>query len=53
MTEMHRRLRKYRLHRAFALLHIFLLPVTRRILCSRFVSLKLYQFYKLGYYCGL
>ena len=53
MTEMHRRLRKIRLHRAFALLHIFLLPVTRRILCSRFVSLKLYQFYKLGYYCGL
>lgn len=53
MTEMHRLLRKYHLHRAFALLHIFLLPVTRRILCSRFVSLKLYQFYKLGYYCGL
>lgn len=53
MTEIHRLLCKYRLHRIFALLHIFLLPITRRILCSRFVSLRLFQFYKLGYYCGL
>ena len=53
MTEMHRLLCKYRLHRIFALLHIFLLPITRRILCSRFVSLQLFQLYKLGYYCGL
>jgi hypothetical protein len=53
MTEIHRLLCKYRLHRIFALLHILLLPITRRILCSHFVSLRLFQFYKLGYYCGL
>lgn len=46
-------LQKYHIHRMVALLHILLLPLTRRILCSRFVSLNLYQFYKLGYFCGL
>lgn len=53
MVVMQQWLKKYRLHRIVALLHIFLLPITRRILCSRFVSLRLFQFYKLGYYCGL
>ena len=53
MVLMHEHLRKYRLHRTYALLHILLLPITRRILCSRFVSLKLFQLYKLGYFCGL
>lgn len=53
MVRMYERLKKCRMHRVVALIHIFLLPITRRILCSRFVSLKLFQFYKLGYFCGL
>ena len=53
MTKTYDLLRKWHLHRAFALLHLLLLPVTRRFLCSRFVSLKLFQLYKLGYFCGL
>jgi aspartyl aminopeptidase len=53
MTKTYDLLRKWHLHRAFALLHLLLLPVTRRVLCSRFVSLKLFQLYKLGYFCGL
>lgn len=53
MVGMYQRLKKYHMYRVVALIHLFLLPITRRILCSRFVSLKLFQFYKLGYFCGL
>lgn len=53
MVTLYQRLKKYHMHRVVALIHLFLLPLTRRILCSKFVSLKLYQFYKLGYFCGL
>lgn len=53
MVRLYQNLKKYRLHRVVALTHLLLLPLTRRILCSRFVSLKLFQFYKLGYFCGL
>ncbi len=46
-------LKRHHLHNAFALGHLLLLPLTRRILCSRCVCLPLFQFYKLGYYCCL
>lgn len=53
MTRMHQCLKKCHMHRVVAVIHILLLPLTRRILCSRFVSLKLFQLYKLGYFCCL
>ncbi len=46
-------LKRRHLNNVFAFAHLLLLPITRRILCSRFVCLPLFQFYKLGYYCCL
>lgn len=46
-------LRRHHLQRVFALVHQFLHPVIYRILCSHFVSLRLFQLYKLGYFCTL
>ncbi len=53
MLKAYRRLRRLHLHRLYAFIHILLLPITRRILCSRRVCLQLFQLYKLGYYCCL
>ena len=53
ITNLYHTLRKYKLHRVVALMHVLFLPITRRILCSRFVSIKLLQIYKIGYFCGL
>ncbi|MCM1078068.1 MAG: glycosyltransferase [Bacteroidales bacterium] len=53
LVQTFRKLRRMHMHRPLALLHHAMLPVTHRILYSRFVSLKLFQLYKLGYFCGL
>lgn len=53
LIQTYRKLRHYHLHRVVAFLHILMRPLTRRILYSRFVSLRLFQLYKLGYFCGL
>ena len=52
-TNLYFKLRKYKMHRIVSLMHILLLPITRRILCSRFACIKLFQIYKIGYFCGL
>ena len=46
-------LKRWHLHRVLGLVHRLLHPITYRILCSRHVSLRLFQLYKLGYFCGL
>lgn len=43
-------LKRHHLHRIFALMHTLSHPIAYRILCSRFVSLRLFQLYKLGYF---
>ena len=53
IVRMYNSLQRRHLYRLLALVHLILLPITRRILCSRFVSIKLLQFYKLGYLCSL
>lgn len=53
LVQAYRKLRRWHMHRAVALLHLLACPLTRRILCSRHVPIKLYQLYKLGYLCGL
>lgn len=46
-------LKRWHLHRTLALVHRLLQPITYRILCSRHVTLWLFQLYKLGYFCSL
>ena len=53
MLKAYFRLKSWHLHRIFGLLHRLLHPITYRILCSRIVSLRLFQLYKLGYFCCL
>jgi glycosyltransferase involved in cell wall biosynthesis len=53
LTRSYKKLRKLHLHRAFALIHLILLPITRRLLNSRFAPICVFQCYKLGYFCGL
>lgn len=53
LTRLYHKLRSHHLHRALALAHLILLPITKRLLHSRFAPISLFQFYKLGYFCGL
>ena len=53
LTKLYHRLHALHLHRVIALTHLMLLPITKRLLHSRFAPISIFQLYKLGYFCGL
>ena len=53
LTKLYHKLHALHLHRIIALIHLMLLPITKRLLQSRIAPISVFQLYKLGYFCGL